>query len=79
MWVNVSTSCKDALPLSNPLEIYLQEGSVLCISLKVSFQSSKRIGHAFTLSVVDASVGSVVSVGLHVLLWVWVQDYLGWM
>ena len=26
---------------------------------------------AFTLSVVDASVGSVVSVGLCVLLWMW--------
>ena len=36
-----------------------------------------RGGGAFTLSVVDASVGDVVSVGLHVLLWVQVAGPSG--
>ena len=67
--------CKGAVPLSSLLEICLQKGSILCISLRASFQSSVRGGGAFTLSVVDVvvgSVGGVVSVGLHVLLQVWV-------
>ena len=58
------------MPLSNLLEIHLQKGSILYISLRVSFRSSIRGGGAFTLSVIDAFVGGVVSVGLHVLLWV---------
>ena len=77
MWVNVSPSCKGALPLSYLLEIHLQQGSVFFISLEVSFQSSMRGEGAFTMSVVDASLGDVVSVGLHVLLWVWVAGPSG--
>ena len=79
MWVNVSTSYEGALLLSNVLEIHLQQGSALCINLRVSFQSSMRGGGAFTFSVVDVvvgSVGGVVSVVLHVLLQVWWQDHL---
>ena len=64
MWVSVSTSCKGALPLSNLLEIHLQKGSILCIRLRVSIWSSMREGDSFTLSVVDGSVGDVVSVGV---------------
>ena len=70
--VNESLLCEGALPLSNLLEIHLQQGSILCMSLKVSFQSSMRGGGAFTLSLVDGVVGSVSSVVLHVVLWVWV-------
>ena len=70
MCMNVSTSCEGTLPLSNLLEIHLQKGSFLCISLRVSFQSSVRGGGAFTLSLVDVVIGSagVVSAVLHVLL-----------
>ena len=78
--VKVSTSCKGPLPLSYLLEICLQKGSILCISLRVSFQSSMRGGGAFTLSVIDVvirSVSGVVSVGLHVLLQVWVAGPSG--
>ena len=53
MCINVSTSCKVALSMSSFLEIHLQKGSVLCISLSVSFQSSVRGGGALTLSVVN--------------------------
>ena len=63
------------------LEICLQKGSVLCISQRVSLQSSMRGGGAFTLSVVDVdltSVGNVVLVGLHVLLLVWMAG-LPWL
>ena len=42
MCVNVSTSCESALPLNNLLEIHLQKGSILCMNLRVSFQSSVR-------------------------------------
>ena len=70
--MNVSASCEGALPLSNLLKIHLQKGSILCICLRVSFQSSIQGGGALTLSVVDASIGCVVSVQLHVLLQVWV-------
>ena len=75
MCVNVSTSCEGTLPLSSLLDIHLQKGSIICISLGVSFQSPVRCGGPFTLSVVDAvvgSVGGVVSVWLPVLLQVWV-------
>ena len=74
MCMNVSTSCEGALPLSNPLEIHLQRGSILCMSLRASFQFSVRGGGAFTLSLVDVVVGSVsgvVSAALPVLLQVW--------
>ena len=77
MWVNVSASCEGALPLSNLLEIHLQKKSILCISLRVFFQSAMRGRGPFTLSVVDASVGNVVSVGLHVLLQVQVAGQSG--
>ena len=72
MCVNVTTSCEGALPLSRVLEIHLQKGYVLCMSLRVSFQSSLRGGGAFTLSLVDLVVGSVSSLALamlHVSLW----------
>ena len=75
--MNVSTSCEDALPLNGYLEIHLQKGSVLCISWTESLWSSMRGGGAFTLSVVDASVGGVVSVSLSILLWVWVAGPSG--
>ena len=58
MYVNVSTSCEGALPLSNLLEICLEKGSVLCMSLIVSFLSSVRDGGIFTMSLVDTFVGS---------------------
>ena len=72
--VNVFTSCEGALPLSNLLEMHL-----LCISLRVSFQSAVRVGGAYTLSLVDVGIVSagVVLAALHVLLWVWSQDHLG--
>ena len=75
MCMNMSTSFKGVLPLSNLLEIHVQKGSIICISLRVSFQSSLRGGGVFTLFVVDVvlgSVGGVVSGGLCVLLQVWV-------
>ena len=75
MCINVSTSCMGALPLSSLLEIYLKKGSVLYISQSVSLQFSIRGGGAFTLSVVDASIGCVILVGLCVFLWVQVA---GW-
>ena len=77
MCVNVSTSCKGALPLSSLLEICLQKGSVLCMSLRVSFQFSVRGGGAFTLSLVVGSVCCVVLAVLHVLLWVQVAGISG--
>ena len=70
MCVNVSTSCKGAFPLSNLLEICLQRGSILFMSLRVSFQSSVRGEGAFALSLVDlasGSIGGVVMALLHVL------------
>ena len=78
--VNLSTTCQGALPLSTLLEIHLQKGYVLCMNLRVSFQSSVRGGGAFTLSVVDVVIGyvrSVVLAVLHVLLWVWVAGPSG--
>ena len=60
MCMNVSTSCEGALPLKGLLEIHLQKGCVLCISQSVSLLASTKGRGAFTLSVVDASVGSVV-------------------
>ena len=77
MWVNVSTSYDGALPLSNLLEIHLQKGFILCISLRVFFKSSMICGSAFTLSVIDASLGDVLLVGLCVLLWVRVAGPYG--
>ena len=80
MCVNVSISCEGALALSNLLEICLQKGSILCVSLRVSFQSSVRGGGAFNLSLVDVvvgSVGAVVLAVLHILLWVWVAGPSG--
>ena len=73
MCANVALSCEGALLLRNLLEIHLQKGSILCISLRVSFQSFVRGGGAFTLSLVDVvvvSVGGLVLAVLHVLLWV---------
>ena len=72
--VNVITLCEDALPLSNLLEIPLQKGSVLCMSLRVSFLFSARGRGMFTMSLVDGLVGSagVVLAVLCILLWVWV-------
>ena len=56
--------------LSNLLELHLQKGSILCMSLKVSFPSYVRDGGAFTLSLADVVIGSagVVSAVLNVLL-----------
>ena len=73
MFVNVSTLCEGALPLSILLEIYLEKGSVLCMSLTVSFLSSVRGGGMFTMSLVNAFVGSagMVLAVLCILLWVW--------
>ena len=71
----MSTSWEGALPLSSCFEMLLQKGSVSCISQRVSLQSSMGDGDAFTLSVFDmvlTSVGGVVCVWVHVLLWVWV-------
>ena len=72
MCMNVSTSCKGALPLSNFLEICLQKGSVLCMCLRVYILSSVKDGGVFTMSLVDAVVGSASSVlaVLYILLWV---------
>ena len=53
MCMNVSTSCEGALPLSSHLEIHLQDRSVLCISQRVSLQSSVRDAGALPLSVFD--------------------------
>ena len=53
----------------------LQQGSFFYISPRVSLQSSVRSGGAITLSVFDmvlTSIGDVVSVGVCVLMWVWV-------
>ena len=72
MCMNESTSWKSVLPLINLLEISLQKESVLWIILRVAFQYSVRGGVAFPLSMFDIavqSVGGMVSVGLHVLLW----------
>ena len=77
MWVNVSIPFECSLPLSNLLEKHLRKGSVPCISLRVSSQSSVSGGGAFTLSVVDASVGDVILVGLCVLLQLWVAGPSG--
>ena len=72
MCVNVFTSCEGALILSSLLEIYLQKGSILCMSVRVFFQSSVRGGGVFTMSLVDLIIGSasVVMAVLHLLLWV---------
>ena len=59
MCVNVFTSWEDALTLSNLFELHLQKGSVLCMSLRVSFSSAVRVRGAFTLSLVDVGVVSV--------------------
>ena len=74
MSVNVSTSCEGALSLSNLLEIHLQKGSFLCMSLRVSFLFSVRGEGVSTMALAIAVVGSagVVLALLHVLLWVWV-------
>ena len=66
-----------ALPLSNLSKICLQKGFILYIILRVSFWSSIRGVGAFTLSGIDVSIGRMVSVGLHVLLWVWVAGLSG--
>ena len=70
MCVNLFTSCVGALPPSNLLEIHLQEGSILCMSLRVSFQFAVRIGVVLTLSLIDVGVVfvDVVSAVLCVLL-----------
>ena len=63
------------LALSSHFEMHLQKGPVLCISQRVSLQSSMRGGGALTLSVFDVdltSVGGMLSVGVCVLLQVWV-------
>ena len=77
--VNVFTSCEGALPFSNLLEIHMQKGSILCMSLRVSFQSAVRFGGAFTLSLVDVGVVSVdvVLAVLHLLLWLQVAGPCG--
>ena len=77
--MSVFTSCEGAFPLSNLLEICLQKGSILCMSLRVSFQSSVRAGGVFTLSLVDVGIVSagVVLAVLHVLLQVWVAGPSG--
>ena len=80
MCMYVSTLSEGVLPLSNSLEICLQKGFILCNSLRAFFWSSVKGGGIFTLSVVDVVVGSVSSVvlvGLHVLLWVWVAGPSG--
>ena len=79
MCMNVFTSCEGTLQLSNLLEIQLQKGSVLCMSLRVSFQSAVRVGGMFTLSLVDVGVISagVVSAVLHALLQVQVAGPSG--
>ena len=77
--LNVFTLCEGALPLSHLLEIHLQKGSILCMSLRVSFQSAVRVGDGFTLSLVDvvlAFVGVALAV-LHVLLWMQVAGPSG--
>ena len=51
------------------------ERTVLCVSQRVSLPSFVRGGGAFTFSVFNVfltSVGGVVSVGVCLLLWVWV-------
>ena len=58
MCVTVSISCQGALPLSNFLEIHLQKGSVLCMSLEVSFLFSVKSGGTLTMSLLDAVVAS---------------------
>ena len=81
MRVNVFTSCEGTLPLSNLLEICLLKGSILCMSLGLSCQSSVRVGGVFTLSLVDvviASAGVVLAVLCVLLLvWVWVAGPSG--
>ena len=72
----MTASMEGALPLSSHFEMHLQKGSVFCISQIVSLQSFIRGGGALTLSVFDVDVdlisaGSVVYVGVSVLLWVW--------
>ena len=79
MCVNVSTLCEGTLLLSDLLEIHLQKGSILCMSLRVSLQSSVRGGGVFTLSLIDVVIGSagVALAVLPVLLWVWVAGPFG--
>ena len=78
--MKVSASWEGALQLSSHFKMHLQKGSVFCISGKVFLQSSMGGGGALTLSVFAMllpSVGGVVSVGVHVLLWVWVAGLFG--
>ena len=78
--MKVSASWEGAMPLSSHFEMHLQNRSVLCISQRVSLQSSIRGRGAFTLSVfhmVLTSVGGMISVGVSVLLWVWVAGPSG--
>ena len=72
MCADVFTLCEGTLPVNNLLENHLQKGSILCMSLGESFQSAVRDGGAFPFSLVDVGAVSagVVSVVLHVLLWV---------
>ena len=80
MFLNVGISCEGALPVSSLLEIHLQKGSILCMSLIVSFLSSVRDGDAFTVSLVDVvvvAVGFLVLAMLPVLLWVQVAGPSG--
>ena len=60
MCVNVFILFEVTLPLSNLLEIWLLKGSVLCMFLRVSFQSSVICGGVFTLPLVDVVVVSAV-------------------
>ena len=78
--MKVLTSWEGALLLSSHFEMCLQKGSIFYISQRVSLWSSMRGGGALTLSVFDvdwSSVGGVVSIGLCVLLQVWVAGPSG--
>ena len=70
MCMNVFILCEGTLPLTNLFEIHLQKASILCMSLRISFQSAVIVGGAFTLSLVDVGIVSadVVLAVLHVLL-----------
>ena len=78
----MSATSEDALPLSSHFEMHLQKRSVFCISQRVSLWSSVRDGGALAVSVFDVDVvltsaGGVVSVGVSVLLQVWVAGPSG--
>ena len=82
MWVCLSASWWSALPLSNHLEICLENGYVFYIYSKVSLQTSVRGGGAFTLVVSccdgdGISAGGIVSDNAFVLLWMWVPGPSG--